>query len=108
MNGTDISLQLAFLGVAIMTFILPSYIPSLFQKLHDRVNPKNESNFGKAVIAFSAGAVAQILVIWIGNIVSDSANFFLVTHVIAGVIFGGGAWVAAQFMPKNTSESGTS
>jgi hypothetical protein len=104
MNGSDISLQLIFLGVAILTFIAPSYIPAVFQKVYVKLNPTNESHFGKALLAFSVGGMAQLLVVWLGNIISDSANVWVGTHIVSGVIFGAGTWVAMQFLPKNKRE----
>jgi hypothetical protein len=106
MTNTDLSLQLVFLGVAIVTFLAPYYVPQLHGKLHERVNPLSESNIGKALLAFSAGGLVQLIPTWLGNVLSDSAGVWLVTHVISGVIFGAGAWVAAQFIQADTGKRG--
>ncbi|HEY9870469.1 MAG TPA: hypothetical protein V6D08_14995 [Candidatus Obscuribacterales bacterium] len=106
MNNTDISLQLTFLGVAMLTFYAPFYLPAIFDGIRKKINPSDEQSFLKAILIFSGGGAAQLIVVWLANVISDSANIWLFAHIVAGFIFGGGAWAAALFLPKNPTTRG--
>jgi hypothetical protein len=88
----DFAVQAMFFLFVVGVFLIPAkYFPN--------VNKSGDMSMGKALVAFAVCSVAQLFVVWLGNM-SDVAAVTFLSHALAGAIFGGGMRMASQFLKE--------
>ncbi len=91
MNSLEFQLQLVFLIAMIIPFMFKQDTLTYFPRVSKPA--KSEPSLGRALTIFTSAALAQLIVVWLGNM-SDAPYAWFFSHLTAGVIFGTGLRLA--------------